>query len=417
MVKYFQKPVFISTIICIFIFYSGLFTIPEKNPYNSIIKKENVIKISGQIMNSPGKSSSGKTYSCKFLINCVQDKSGIVSKANGVITAYIPVQMAEAFFPGKLYSSAKKKGTYVYETGAFYTFTGSFTDIGFIVEKCTGGWWPDGFYGKADYFRAMCRLQFKRLMYSWGEAGGLLLALLCGAREYTNVETATAFKNAGLSHILALSGMHLSMFSAIAIFLGNKTGRKKLTFIIRIIALILFVWFAGFSPSLMRAFICAMLTLIATIASVDKPDMLSILCFSFLLQCVISPSDITNAGFLLSYGALAGILIANQFFFKYLIKLMPGYFAGSLASSTAANLFTAPISLSLFGTFSPIGIIATTFVSPLITIFIYAGLILIILSMLLPCISVPSGIFMNILYTITKYLVLLFSKAPMIKIV
>lgn len=416
MVEYLNKPVFLSTIICILIFYTGIFKIPDSKPYKGLIPKSDIIEIKGTISNSPCKSSSGKTYSCRFVLSEVKSKKNIVSSAKGEITVFIPVDMVEVYFPGKLYSAANKKGKHLYETGGIYTFTGKNTENGFMVNSCIYNEWPETFYGKADRFRALCRLQFKRLMYSWGDAGGLLLALLCGAREYTNADTANAFKNAGLSHILALSGMHLSMFSAIALFIGNKVGRKKLTFIIRIIALILFVWFAGFSPSLMRAFICAMLMLMATIASVNQPDMIMILCFSFLIQCVISPSDINNAGFLLSYGALAGILLTNKFFFKYFTKLFPGYISASLSSSTGANLFTAPISLKLFGTFNPIGIVATTFVSPLVTAFIYSGLLLIILSLVCPFLMTPSGIFMNILYTIINFMVSLFAKVPGIQI-
>lgn len=416
MVEYFSKPVFLSTIFCILFFYSGLIKIPDQKPYRSLILKNDVKEISGIICNSPCKSSSGKTYSCRFKLEKVCSGKGVISDAKGEITIYIPADMIEAYFPGKLYSLASKKGQYLYETGGTYSFSGNYTEKGFIVQKCNGNSWPDSFYGKADKFRAVCRLQFKRLMYSWGDAGGLLLALLCGAREYTDVETANAFKNAGLSHILALSGMHLSMFSAIAIFVGNKVGRKKMTFIIRIIALILFVWFAGFSPSLMRAFICAMLILFAAIASVNQPDMLMVLCFSFLLQCVISPSDINNAGFLLSYGALAGILITNKMFFRIFAKLFPNYIAASLSSSTGANLFTAPISLKLFGSFNPVGIVATTFVSPLVTVFIYSGLTLIIICLMCPILMKPSGIFMNIQYTIIKSLVKIFSKVPGISI-
>ena len=71
-------------------------------------------------------------------------------------------------------------------------------------------------------FRALCRLYFKRMMFAWGSAGGLLLALLCGARDFTESETADAFRMAGLSHILALSGMHLSLFYGLAAFAGKK---------------------------------------------------------------------------------------------------------------------------------------------------------------------------------------------------
>ena len=194
-------------------------------------------------------------------------------------------------------------------------------------------------------------------------------------------------------------------------FFGKKIGRKKLSFIIRIIALILFVWFAGFSPSLLRAFICSMLLIIAALANVKQPDMLIILAFSFLCQIIISPQDLYSSGFILSYSALAGILLTNKFFRRLYIRIFPSYIASSLGSSTGAQIFTAPISLKLFGSFSPIGVIATTIVSPVITIFIYSGLALIILSLIIPILSVPSAFFMNLQYTIIKYLVDFFSKA------
>lgn len=415
MVEYLQKPVFLSTLICIFLFYSGILT-PYNKPVSTILKQNQIEEISGMIMNSPVKSSTGKTYSCTFNLQNVKSKNDVYSSAYGSITVFIKSEMIEAFFPGKIYSSAKQKGAFFYEAGAVYTFKGKFNQNGFMAESCSECLWPVNKYGKIDKFRALCRLEFKRLMYSWGKAGGLLLALLSGAREYTEPVTSSAFKEAGLSHILALSGMHLSMFSSIAVFIGNKVGRKKITFLIRVIALFIFVWFAGFSPSLLRAFICAMLLLIASMASVDQPDMIMILCFSFLLQVVISPKDIMNAGFLLSYGALAGILFTNKMFFRLYDKVFPGYIAASLSSSTGANLFTAPISLKIFGSFSPIGIIATTFVSPLVTIFIYSGLGLIILCLLCPPLVNASGIFMNLQYNIIKFLVQIFSKVPSVHI-
>lgn len=414
MVGYLKRPIFISTIICLIIFYSGLFKIPQKNPliYNGNLKDIN--QITGFIYNSPVKSGTGKTYYSEIELYSVKNSVGAF-QTKGLIKIYIPSEMIEAYYPGKLYSSGYKKSLGFYETGGLYTFNGNYTENCFVVFECIGYSWPKTFFGKLDWFRAVCRLKFKRLLYAWNKAGGLLLALLCGAREYTDETISFQFKRAGLSHILALSGMHLSMFSSIAIFFGSKIGRKKLTFIIRFIVLILFVWFAGFSPSLLRAFICAILVLLSTISNVNQPDMVLILCTSFLIQSIISPADISNAGFQLSYGALLGILLLNKQIYKKLCKIMPGYFAASFSSSSSANLFTAPISIKLFGSFSPIGIIATTFVSPLVTIFIYTGLSLIVLCLLFPALVVPSGIFMNFQYTIIQRMVGLFAKVPPIQ--
>ena len=89
---------------------------------------------------------------------------------------------------------------------------------------------------------------------------------------------------------------------------------------------------------------------------------------------------------------------------------MPKYFAASLGSSTGAQIFTAPVSLKLFGSFAPIGIIATAFVSPVVTLFIYSGLLLIVLSLMFPLLAGPSGFFINLQYTVINYLVSFFSK-------
>ena len=410
-IKYFTKPVFLASLICIFFFYSGLFRIPQKRTLNSLLKNSQVTSLSGSMQSTPVKISSGKYYSANLSVNKLYSKTSN-SSAFGTIKVYIPTEMVESYFPGKLFSLAKNKGALSYEAGASYTFQGKFSKDGFYVKECSSCSWPTNLFGKIDYFRALCRLHFKRLMYKWGQGGGLLLALLSGSKEYTESTTSDAFKNAGLSHILALSGMHLSMFSAISLFLGNIIGRKKLTYIIRIIALIFFVWFAGFSPSLLRAFICAILSLLSTMYGSKKTDLLLILCFSFLFQSIISPSDIYNIGFIMSYGALAGIIISSSFFRFFYSKLFPNFISNSLAASSGAQIITAPISLKVFGSFAPIGIIATSIVSPLITIFIYSGLALIILSLLIPILEGPSGIFINFQYNIIKYLVLIFSRVP-----
>ena len=409
------KPVVLSSLICSLIFYSGIIELPDRTKLSSLLEAQEICEISGKILSSPSKLGNGSYYSATFSLDSVGDTRSIKSSARGRIQIMIPCELAEAYSPGKLFSQSKDRNRlqgFLFEAGGHCTFRGQLSNNVFYIRECTAATWSSSWRGRLSHFRALCRLHFKRLMYSWGSGGGLLLALLCGAREYTDPATSDAFRRAGLSHILALSGMHLSMFSAIAVFFGNKAGVKKLTFILRITALICFVWFAGLSPSLMRAFICAMLTIVAAIAGAKSPDMLSILCFSFLVQSAICPQDIHNAAFILSYGALAGILFTSRFFNQFYSKFSPGPIASSLSAATGAQTFTAPISLKLFGSFSPIGIVSATLVSPFVTIFIYSGLVLILLSLIFPILSKPSGIFINLQYTIIKYIVNIFSLVP-----
>ena len=414
-IKTFCKPIFLSALICVFVFYSGLFSIPDRSRIQSLLTSENISQVSGIILSSPARTGDGSYYAATLSLKSAADARNFHSTASGRLKIMIPSELAEAYSPGKLYSQAQsqdKPQSYLYETGGHYTFRGRLTNNTFYIRQCTAATWPSTPRGRLQHFRALCRLQFKRLMYGWGSGGGLLLALLCGAREYTDPATSEAFRRAGLSHILALSGMHLSMFSAIAIFFGNRAGIKKLTFILRIVTMVIFVWFAGFSPSLVRAFICALLVIAATIAGAKKPDMLSILCFSFLLQSAFCPQDIHNTAFILSYGALFGILVSGGLFLRIYSKLTPKRIASSLSAATGAQTVTAPVSLKVFGSFSPIGIVSATVVSPFITIFIYSGLLLIILSLIFPILSKPSGIFINLQYTVITYIVNLFSLVP-----
>ena len=408
--EYFKKPVFISSLICVLVFYSGLFNIPDKTKPHSLLSTEKIIEITGTILSSPARTGNGSYYAATFSLESAADARNYKSTATGRLKIMIPTELAEAYSPGRLYSISGR--AFLYEAGSHCTFRGRLTQDTFYIRECTAASWTPTCRGRLRHYRALCRLHFKRLMYGWGSGGGLLLALLCGAREYTDTATQDAFRRAGLSHILALSGMHLSMFSAIALFFGNRAGIRKLTFVLRISTLIAFVWFAGFSPSLVRAFICAMLTIAASIAGAKKPDMLSILCFSFLLQSAICPQDIHSVAFILSYGALAGILLTGSLFNRFYSRFSPRPIASSLSAATGAQTFTAPISLRIFGAFSPIGIVSATVITPFITVFIYSGLLLILLSLLFPILSKPSGIFINLQYTVITYIVNIFSGVP-----
>ncbi len=415
-----DKPFFLAAIICLVLFYSKAVKIPEKNPFISAFPKEALTGLSGMLISSPQKSASASSYLSKMSVGAVKAqpfKNSTLpsfSSARGNVDVIIPAELCEVYFPGKIYSGAKalKKGCYLYESGADYDFEGCFIGDLFFVKSCSACRWKKGFLGKIDKARALCRLHFKRLMFYWKDGGGLILALLSGSKEYLDSTLYSNFRLSGLSHIIALSGMHLSMFSAITVFFASRFGRKKLTIALRITALVAFVWFAGFSPSLMRAFICSMLLLFASVAGVRQPDMLLILSFSFLLQTIISPSDLENAGFMLSYGALAGILLVGRGLTRFFTRFMPYYFAGSLSASCGAQIFTAPISLRLFGSFSPVGIIASVFVSPLISIFIYTALFLILLCLLFPSLASYSAFFVEIEYNLIKFVVGFFSHAP-----
>jgi len=131
--------------------------------------------------------------------------------------------------------------------------TGSFSKTGEVfyakpVQPVFLGW-----SSSFSRMRALLRFAFMRMLYGWGNAGGLLLALLAADKAFLPQNCTEAFRNAGLAHILALSGMHLSLIGTAALQGGRLFGHKKRALYFSLAAVCAFVWFAGSAPSLNRA--------------------------------------------------------------------------------------------------------------------------------------------------------------------
>ncbi len=398
------------------LFYSGIAQIRDKNPFISLAKKSEITRLEGFVSSNPVKSSFfGSSYKVSFTVGKAFTRNGVFS-AHGEICLYFPSEIVEAYYPGKLYSPVSKMNgkAFLVENGArLFLDVDGISKNGeefFLVKKGKSlGWRGNSFTQRFLRFRSLCRLSFKRLMYAWGKAGGLLLALLSGSREYTEKSVADGFRDSGLSHILALSGMHLGLFGSIARFFGKKARGRNLGDALQLCAILFFVWFAGISPSLFRAFLAAFILYLNSLFRMNRPDSLSLLSLCFLIHSMIFPSHIMEAAFMLSYASLAGIIIFSKMFKKVYPVLIPYKVRLSLSESSAAQLATAPVSLRIFGKIMPQGIIASLFVSPLVFLFLYFGLFGVMICLFLPFLSAPISAIMNGLYLVISRLVLFFS--------
>ncbi len=408
-------PLVLASIFIAAIFYSKVIPVKNRNAYFSLLDFSNLTEISGCVVSNPVKSSTGKYYRLKIRLSEAKDKKDIKASAEGIIQILVPAAQIEAHFPGKLFTAVKDNKYVLCEQGSFLRANGKILDenlflaenVENIITKKTN------FFQKFLRIRAIFRIQFRRLMYAWGAAGGLLLALLSGIREYTDGALGENFKNAGLSHVLALSGMHLNLFSGIAGKSAKKIISEKKAMIFQLVSVVLFVFFAGFSPSLFRGFLCTIISFVAIMLKLKNFSMIQVLSASFLVHVSLKPEDLFEAAFVLSYSALAGILLMSEFLkFLFIIKT-PEKLAGSISASMGAQFFTAPISLKLMNSFAPIGIISTVVISPLITIFIYSGLFLIIICLIFPFLVPAAAFFLKILYNLIAFVVTIFAKFPL----
>ena len=406
-----------------------LFPVQTARPIQSLIKCQDASLVECRLASCPVKvGKKKKSYLVKADLISVAKRGGAVSGASGQAQILLPLELCEIYQPGKLYSAWRgQKVDFLLDKGARCVFEvgqagGGRADADgkgaafFSAKNIVSCNYKDNAWGRFQKLRALCRLQFARLMFAWGSAGGLLLALLTGSRSYLEDECAEAFKLAGLSHILALSGMHLSLFGSIAFALGKKSFGKKTAPFLELAAICLFVWFAGKSPSLFRALLCSSFAIAFRICRVPIKSSLNVLALVFIVHISIFLSDMYELSFMLSYGALAGILAFNEFVSKPLLSALPSNAGKSLGQSVGAQAMTMPICARFFGTMAPGGIIASAAVSPFVSIFIYLGLLFILLSFAFPFMAPFCGNVLALVYALIKKAVLFFASIPCVKI-
>ena len=407
----------ITTVLIIFFLWTGILIPKSHSSFVSLLSQNNINQIDCTVCSNPIKKGEKNYQVLVKLITVYEEKSPdkiAAYSSKGYTTALIPGKFVESYMPDKLYSSSGVKNAIICEEGFDLKLKGYFQNGQFYCTQAQNIQISNGILSKIKKFRGVLRIYFRRYCYSWGKAGGLFLALLSGIREYTDPVLSDNFKNAGLSHILALSGMHLSLFNNLAKKIFSIFKKKTIILLGQISFILFFVWFAGISPSLYRALLFSLTGLFILMLKNKSISMTKVFCISFIIHCITRPWDTAELSFKLSYGAIGGILVLSQGVQNIMQKILPEYTASSLSSSFASQTFTLPVCVKQLGLLTPIGLFSTIFVSPLITMFIYTGIIFFILGIIVPPLGAAGAFLMKILYTVIEKSVHIFSLFPSI---
>jgi competence protein ComEC len=198
--------------------------------------------------------------------------------------------------------------------------------------------------------------------------GGLAAALLLGTRENLEGGFALSFRNAGLSHVLALSGMHLAFLSSLLAFSLKRALGKKGAVLAGLAFIALYVFLVGPQPSLIRAAIMYVLGSCLVLSGTTGPPYV-LLGAAFLIQTLWEPASAYNISFILSYVALGGLLVVSGNIAGLLKGLLPCWLANGLGVSISTFLASAPVTMAFFGILRPAGIIAGLVAAPLSGVF------------------------------------------------
>lgn len=204
------------------------------------------------------------------------------------------------------------------------------------------------------------------------EVAGVAKTLIVGENTDMDAYVYGLFRNAGLSHLLVISGLHITIvvMSLYSLF-EFLTVRRQVRSVVCIFVLAAYAAFVGFSPSVSRAAVMTGAMLLLSLF-LRRTDSITALFLALLLLLLVNPYNLASVSLELSFLSCLGILILSPHLMKPIagknakLKKAALSLASPLIYAFAAAVFTFPVSL-VFDTASYITPVTNLFITPLYT--------------------------------------------------
>ena len=189
------------------------------------------------------------------------------------------------------------------------------------------------------------------------------LSYLLGMKTGLPDDLSENLRVVGLVHIVVASGAHLSILVEIARKIFGKLSRFS-GLLFSVLFILFFMCMVGWTPSILRAGIMAILTLIAWYVG-RKIATWRIILLVASVTLMINPNFLFNLGWLLSFGSYAGIMILGPIIVEFFYgEKKPGSIGSIILTTISATLMTLPIILYFYGTVSLISVLANLLILP-----------------------------------------------------
>lgn len=204
------------------------------------------------------------------------------------------------------------------------------------------------------------------------KTAGIISAMVLGDKSGVSDEIKQLYQENGIAHVLAISGLHISLIGAGVFFVLRKyVMPMQAAAVVTMVLLFLYGILTGFSISTQRAVMMMGCMLLARLVG-RHYDGLSALSLSALCQLLIHPYVLFQTGFLLSYGTVLGIYLFVDVFCEAWEFEHP--FWKAVASTAGIELVTLPILLMSYFEFSILSIVANLLFLPLMSGILLTGI-------------------------------------------
>ena len=247
--------------------------------------------------------------------------------------------------------------------------------------------------------------------YSYGTKN-INRAILLGDNTRIKKDLKDKIRYIGLSHIFAMSGLHIGLVIAIFYFIFKKTIKnKKVIEILLLISITLYYLSVKESPSFTRAYIMAVVYLLGKLFY-EKIDLGKTLFVSAVISIFINPIVIFSVSFQLSYGAIIAII----YIFPYIRKVnyKKSKILDYILFTSTIQIFLIPITVYYFNSVQVLSLISNLILLPLASFYIIINYIALFLENFYLSFLLKPVI--EILYKILIYFIDFFTELPYLSI-
>lgn len=209
------------------------------------------------------------------------------------------------------------------------------------------------------------------------DTGGVCAALLTGDKSLVKDADILSFRYSGVSHLFAVSGLHLTIWTGVLFFILDAFTKRSNVFksLVSSAFIVFFMFFTGFTRSVLRA--GAMLLLCNSARLISKnTDSVNSLFFAMTVLLIYNPFLCTDISLLMSFFSCLGLvvysprlsLVMGRYFFRFGSRPLRSillFVNSSICVSLSACLFTVVISGLYFGSFSVVSPITNLAAVPL----------------------------------------------------
>lgn len=221
-------------------------------------------------------------------------------------------------------------------------------------------------------------------------------ALILGQRLELDKETIADYSNAGVIHILAISGLHISIIYFFIVFLLKPLKKVRFGAEIQLLIVLGILWLfallTGLPASVTRA--VTLFSFISIGKYFNQPKAIyNALAISAFLILLVKPNSIFDIGFQLSYAAVLSIVLFQPFYKKFYFteNKIAVYFSDTILVSLAAQIGVLPLSLYYFKQLPLLFLLANLVIIPLSSLVLIAGIIILPLNYVLPSFAIFLG--------------------------